>query len=254
MSMVVNPFWFGGGGGGELDPTTILTCTEWVSADQPQWAGFSDGQAIGDATHRWEDRTGSGRYWEQGTAGARPTLHLTGGPNGKPYISFDSSDHLIFSNGASTILDGDGWCMFMVVRPQRAGSTSGTEGGPNIYTNGGYVGVALFSSGGNNKFSPYHYTGSYNRANSTTNYVTNTWYIVECWYDNTNINIRVNGDTTASAATGNPLSLADTASIGTATPCEMDYAERITYDSNISSTDRDSLRASLAAKYGITLP
>lgn len=253
MSMLVNPFW-AASEEEEFDPTTIATCTEWVSADQPQWAGFADLQAIGDASHRWEDRTGSGRYWEQPTGSAQPILHLTGGPNGKPYISFDSNDLLGFSNGASTILDVDGYTMFMVVRPQRAGSTNGTEGGPNIYTNFGYVGTALFSTGGDNKFSAYNYTGTYNRANSTTNYVVNTWYIVEVWYDNTNINIRVNGDATSSTATGNPLSLADTAVLGLSVPCEMDYAERITYDSNIASGDRDLLRASLATKYGITLP
>jgi hypothetical protein len=252
---LVNPFWLGGGGGGGFDPTTIPTCTEWASGDQPQLSGFSDGQAIGDASHRWEDRVTAGiRYWEQTTVGNRPTFHNIGGPNGKPFISFDSTDNLTFSNGASTILDIDGWCMFMVVRPQRAGSTNGTEGGPNIYSNGGYVGVALFSDGSNNKFSAYHYTGSYNRANSTTNYVIGTWYIVECWYDGTNINIRVNGDAAVSTVTGSPLSLADTAVICASTPCECDYAERITYDSNIASGDRDSLRVDLATEYGIMLP
>lgn len=240
-----------GGGGSEVDPTTIATCTEWVSADQPQWAGFSDGQAIGDATHKWEDRTGSGRWWEQSTPSARPTYRNVGGPNGKPFIEISSANSLLFSNTGSTLFDPDGWCMFVVVNPQENGNSNGSEFGRNLYTHGGYLGLCLFDAGGGtNKFRIYRYNGGYVGVNSQTTYSIGTWYIVEAWYDGTALNIRVNGDTTQSVTVSGYGSDANVGAIYATSK----YAERMTFDSNISSGDRDSLRVSLATKYGITLP
>lgn len=233
---------------GELDPTTIATCTEWVSADQPQWAGFSDGQAIGDATHRWEDRLSEGlRYWEQSTAGSRPTFHDTGGPNDKPYVTFDSDDGLGFSNTSSTIVDSDGWTMLMVVSPAQNGTTDGNEFGRNIYTQNGYLGVTLFDDGGNNKFRVYRYNSGYVGVNSQTTYVLNTWYLVVIWYDGTDMWIQVNDDTPQSVTVNGYASDANAPAIYG----QFRYTERQTFDSNISATDRNALRASLGTKYTI---
>jgi hypothetical protein len=233
-------------GGGEVDPTTITGCTEWVSGDQASLSSLANN----DPVTTWLDRVTGTRNWS--ASGTVRPLFKTGGPNGKSYLAWDTDDEFNFSNGVSTILSGTGYTMFIVCRPQRNGVNDDPQWCPVLLgPQNGYVGVSLRNVGAGNKFVLYQYNSGYASVSSTTTYVTNTWYIVECWYDGTNINIKVNNDTAVSTAKASPASLANTPPIGG--NLQTDIAERQTWNVDIGSSNRTTMRNSLASKYGITL-
>lgn len=236
--------------GGDFDPTTIAGCTMWISGDDPLLSGLSPNDPIGGAT-LWTDRVTGTRTWAQASAALRPT-YQTGGANGKPYINF-ASDRLDYSVAASNIWTAGAFTIFAVVRPQSAGNASMTEAGKNIISPGGYVGVCLLSSAGNNKFAFYRYNGGYVGVISTTTYSLNTWYIVECWYDGTNLSIKVNNDTAVVQAASNPQQLTDFPAMSYSTSIDSDLTELDTWNVSVSSGNRDIIRNGLAAKYAITL-
>lgn len=233
------------------DPT-LYGATSWVSGDQTSLSGLSDGDPIG-ASPTWVDRVTGTRNWSQGTAANRPAYHNVSGPNGKSFLTFDNTnDSLVYSVTASSIFAASKGVVIAVVRSNRNGTTDGTEFGPNIYTNAGYVGLDLFSTGGNNKFHFYRYNSGYIGVSSTTTYSTGTWYVVAGWYDGTNVNIRVNNDTKVSALAGNPGSLADTPNIKyiTGAALNSDIAELVTINV-VNETDIATLSACYGTKYGI---
>jgi hypothetical protein len=123
--------------------------------------------------------------------------------------------------------------------------------------NNGFFGMALRNDGSGNKFG--HWTDRVSPAPriqacySTTTYVTNTWYIVEIWCDGTTLGIKANNDTDSTISHGSPGSLANTPAFGNGATAN-DIAEHITYNQNIGSTNRATIRNSLAAKYGISIP
>lgn len=237
-----------GGGGPDFDPTTVTGCTMWMSADDPLAAAFGAGNPV----TTWTDQVTGTRTWSEG-ASESPLYRLTGS-NGEPFLEFDNvNDNYLYSVATSNLFTASAFTMFAVVRPQSNGTTTGTENGKNVFTSLGYVGLNLFSTGGNNKFSFYRFNGSYARANSTTTFVLNTWYIVECWYDGTNLNIKVNNDTTVSTAASNPSQLTDAPRMGWVATAGFDISELDTWNVALNSTDRDTVRNGLAAKYGITV-
>lgn len=118
---------------------------------------------------------------------------------------------------------------------------------------GGQWGILLGASGSNNKFTLFQRSGGVNTfLASTTTYSQNVWYIVECWYDGTDINIKVNNDTAATTAKGN-FSTANTPNMGQF-GLTSDVAEQITYDVDVGSSNRTSIRNYLADKYAISIP
>lgn len=244
----------------ELPCTSVASCRTWEATDTGAWFSYSDSQTIGDSSHYWTTPFVLLNYWEQATSGNRPTLHKTGGPNSHPYLSFDETDSLVHGNSASNFLSGSGWTMFFVVRPQRNGTTHGTENGPNLYQNG-YTGITLFDASGSNKFRVWRDAGgsSYVGANSTTTYATNTWYVVEAWYDNSSLHIRVNGDADSTVSATPPGSLFGSNAImsgGNASGysgAAFDLTCFMTFSTDIGSTQRDNFRCSLGHKYGVSV-
>lgn len=239
----------------ELACTAESSCKEWVAADNADWSGFADNTTVGDSTHRWSKPFIALNYWEDdGNSSHRPK-YRTSGPNGRPYLEFDTDDTLNHLNGASSFLGGGtGFTQFIVVRPQSNGGGACTEGGAGVYSTGGYVATTLFSTGGLNKFCFETYNGGYRTVNSTTTYSLNTWYIVETWWDGSSQNhIRVNGDTeqTVAAATGpGTLANGNTTKFGS---IAVDIAERMSFNTDIGATKRANYRQSLGTKYGITV-
>lgn len=82
MSFVINPFVFGGGGGGDFDESGMLWRVR--AADI---VGLSDGDPV--AT--WSDTSGNGRDWAQSTSARRPT-YQTNEINGHPAVQFDTAN------------------------------------------------------------------------------------------------------------------------------------------------------------------
>lgn len=255
MSAIINPFAFAGAGDG-FDPTTISGCSMWISADDPALAGLSDGDPVGGTTV-WTDRVTGTRNFAWSIAGERP-LYKVNIVNGKPVIRFDATnDKLEFSVASSNIVTASAFTIFVVAKPDRNGTTHGTEGGPNLLTSFGYWGVNLFDSGGStNKFRFYRFNGGYTGTNSTTTYSTGSWYVIECWYDGTNLRIKVNNDTETSVAASNPQQLTDKPYMGGSTTNSAigsDIAEIVVANVAWNSTDRTTVREGLADKYAITL-
>ena len=238
----------------EPDPTAFSGPTLWVDGTGSSLPGLADGGAVGSSTN-WIDRITGTRNFSQGTSANRPTLHQTGGPNGQPYIAYDSTDGLDFSNTISTLISASAYSGFTVIRPQQNGVNDDAWFCPQIIgTVNGFFGLSLQNRGSGNKFalwqdrvSPSPRTDS---VLSTTTYVLNTWYIIEFWWDGTNMNIRVNQDTTSSKAYNNVGSLANSPSSG----AQMDIAALYLWNTNIGSTNRDTFRAELSAWFGITVP
>lgn len=251
MSAIINPYVFGA-----FDPGETGDLSMWISGDDSLLSGLSDGDPVGGATP-WTDRVTGTRTWTNPTEGNRPNFKNTSGPNGKPYIRFvaASSHFLEFSVAGSNIFTASAWTMFWVIKPDSNGVALGTEGGANIIHNNGFIGLCLFDSGGSvNKFRHYRFDGGYTGVDSTTTYSTGTWYIVEAWYDGTDLHIKVNNDTEATVAASNPSSLTNIPRMCRNTSFSGDIAEGLIYNVSKSSGDRTTIRNGLATKYAITLP
>ena len=249
MSLIINPFVFGSGGGGGCDPSAIdASATGWFDGSAASFNGsMSDGTAVGDTTSRWQNRLNTARYFSQGTAANRPTFH-TGGPNGENYVSFDgSNDSLAYSVNSSFLVASSGWTLFFVVKAKENGDDN------YILGSGGYYGVRITSSGGN-RFQHIRFGSSpsgYVAVNSTSTYSTSGWYVVEAYKDASNIYIKVNNDTEVSSAANGPSSLLDAPALGFGV--NMDLAYFAAFNTEIGSTKRTTLRNCLGSRYGITV-
>ena len=230
-----------------FDPMSISGITEWVSGDQSSLSGLSNN----DLVSTWLDRVAGIRSWSA-SGSLRPTFK-TGGPNGLPYIRFDGTDTMSWSNTTSTIVSNTQYTMLVVLRPQQDGAADKNDA-PYFFTDGGgQLGMA-FKNDGSNRFGMYQRSGGSDGPflGSTSTYTQNVWYIVEFYYDGTNINIKVNNDTPASTARGG-FSNAFTPGIG-ANSIIYDVAERISYNVDMGSVNRTSVRDYLADKYAISIP
>lgn len=258
MSMSVNPFLFGTpGGGGDCNPADFSGATGFFDGTSASLPGLADLGAVGSSTN-WIDQITGTRNWSQGTGADRPILHTTGGPNGQPYLQFtDNTDSLTFSNSISSLLTVGAYTIFVVIRPQRDGVNDNAWTCPQIIgTFNQFWGIAIRNTGSGNKFSLWQDRSSpaprTDSVESTTTYSQNVWYIVECWWNGTNMNIKVNNDTTVSKAYNNIASLGNTPTIGG--DLTSDIAGIYTWNADIGSTNRDSFRSCLGIRFGITLP
>jgi hypothetical protein len=257
MGMLLNPFWYSSSGGGsEPDPTVFSGATGWFDGGTTSLPGLADGGAVGSTTN-WIDRVTGTRNWSQGSAGNRPVLHTTSGPNSKPYISFDSNDELAFSNTISQLISSSAYTVFAVIRPQRNGVNDDPWWCPQIIgVLNGYFGLSLRNAGSNkfalweDRVSPSPRTGY---VQSTTTFSQNVWYIVEAWFDGSSINIKVNNDTAVSLAFGGPGSLANTPSVGVG-GLTSDLAALYVWNTDVGSANRGTFRTSLSSWFGITIP
>lgn len=142
--------------------------------------------------------------------------------------------------------------IFVVVRPQRDGVSGGPSGVPVVWGGGGQFAILLGSSSGN-RFTYFQRSGGVNTfLNSTTVYSQNVWYIVEAWYDGTDMHLKVNNDTETTAAKGGP-SLANTPNVGQS-GLTSDVAALYVWNVDIGSTNRNSFRGSLGTWFSISLP
>ncbi len=230
-----------------VNPSAVnATASGWFDGCADSFNGaVSDGTGIGSSTTRWQNRLNTGEYFDQGTPGSRP-LYRPSGPNSKPYLEFDGSKALGGNVPSGNFVNVTDWTVFLVVKAKENGDDN------YIWQNsGGFFGVRITSASGN-RFQHIVFSGGFVTVNSNTVYSTSTWYIVEAYKSSTNINIKVNGDTVVSAACGAAGSVFNTLAIGNGV--NMDLAYLAMFDDDIGSTDRDTMRTSLANYYGITLP
>lgn len=246
----------GEAGSSEPNPTPFPGPTLWIDGTSTSLPGLADSGSVGLSTN-WIDRVTGTQNFSQGTSTNQPTLHQTGGPNNKPYVSFDANDSMVFSANWSGIITASAYTIFAVIRPQRDGANDSAWFCPQIIgTINGWDGLSLRNTGSGNKFSLWQDRGSGfgspNAASveSTTSFSQNVWYIVEAWWDGTNMNIRVNQDTVSSLPFNNPQFLSFVPSMG----MQSDIAALYVWNTHIGSTNRDTFRASLSSWFGITVP
>lgn len=224
--------------------------------------GFVDGDPVGGGDpDDWENLGSAGGDWTQATANMRPTYE-TNEVNGLPAVRFSNAvvgeEDALISTGVnmSSYLTTTAYTGFIVVRPTIGG---GTDGSSRYYRR-----PRIFGTNGNDSF----HVGLYDQQfalnhNSVTGpkilapgtFTLNAWSIVEFYYDGATMSIRFNGGTEGTIAGATTGSLAITAILGRGTDLKFDgdIAEVIIYDNDIGSTNRDTARTALGAKYGITV-
>lgn len=214
------------GGGGGFVPTDIAGCELWLDASQI--VGLSDGDPV--AT--WPDESGNGNNAAQVNPGSRPTFQTNelnllpvvrfGGVLNIPYTS--SGPNTIFVVGATT--GGSGYQCHVAV------------GGPNVYARfagGNWGGIA---------------TGS--ELNSgETNLIPKI--LTAVWHNYDDVDLYTNGGSfvNVTAGIGYYTSAGIIGQDGSGSQLTGDIAEIIVYNSALGTTDRQTVEAYLATKYGL---
>jgi hypothetical protein len=135
--ILLNPYAFAAGGPA---PPVLWTPADITTA---LWLDASDGTTINivsSAVEQWNDKSGNGRHFSQGTSGRRPTI-LSAELNGLNVMRFDGTDDCLLtnSNDGRDILrnTGHGWAISLYKKRGTDGSnlaktiftvTNGTDG------------------------------------------------------------------------------------------------------------------------------
>lgn len=259
MSMLINPFAFGAGGGGVSDsgPELISDLQLWLNANTI--SGLSDDDQI----TTWEDDSGNGRDatgvqhidW-------KPKYRSTDGPNSKPAVRMGTDNPE--AGGWFTLADFlTGYTsghIFVVVKTDIDPSSAIDRAGPP---------TRFGSANSNADLYPFHTDSKvYDAFGSTVRKTTNdfttslaTWHVYESRTASAAWSLRING-----ATSGGDFFSTATNTVGwTTTPrigshhlsdthlCGM-IAEIIFYSRVLDGTETGDIYDYLETKYGITLP
>lgn len=218
--------------------------------------GFADADPVGGSGDEWTNDGTAGSNFTQGTVNRRAT-YQTNEINSEPVVRFVNTpageeDRISSSLAASNFFSVSAYTLFIVFRATSTGSNHATlhRNQGLLIENNATFGVVLK----NGNVALFHNTSA---ASVQTAFSANTPSIVECWYDGTNINIKLNGGTTVSAAAANISSLSAIVqlgvSFGASNSYDGDIAEIIGWNVDIGSTDRTTVRQGLGTQYGITV-
>ena len=237
----------------------------WFKANQ--LAG-SDGSAV----TSMPDASGNGRNLTQ-ASGTRQAVLKLAVQNGLNVLDFDGSDDYYATSGTNAELDdlinlGTGnagkYTLFFVVKVRTiVGSTSGTHyadreiwtdgGGPNaLGTDGGDMGLTLQNSGGTKIANGLH---PQDVSTCRTSLTLSQFVIITMRGNGTTRFIRQNADTEVSGGTATPSDRVTNPNwlIGgnyDATLCaDMQIGEVIFYNRDLNSTELDTVRNALNAKW-----
>jgi hypothetical protein len=98
-----------GGGSGAIAPD---------SAGLTAWLEDQSALSVSDV-NTWTDKSGGARHFSGTTA--KPTWEATGGPNGRPCISFDGvDDFLVSSTATSTLITDTAYTVYVVIKVAQA--------------------------------------------------------------------------------------------------------------------------------------
>lgn len=205
-----------------------------------------------DDVDQWTDQSGNANN-VTGTTTARPTYSATG-LNSLPAIDFDSNDFMVKTDTAT--LHGDNVTVFVVCQRE-------TDSGAQQNITGQFPAANrewLIFVNSSDKFAASVSADGSAAVTATTNdtATTGTAFLVEMWTDGTNLNIKVNNGTAATAGF--------TSAINTGTSnmfvgqggsgggfFQGKISEEILYTATLTSDQRTAVRNYLAAKWGITL-
>lgn len=230
--------------GGGFVPTDIAGCVLWLDASQI--VGLSDG----DPVDTWNDESGQGNDCS-GSGGTRPTYE-TNVLNGLPVIRFTAASTM-FLQGAMSLAGDD--ATFIAVAAITSSSAafgrvlSVGDNATDDYTSAAYA-AAICKNNTNESIVSV-------RAFSNLGSVAITHsqaFQASAIFDGTDEHTRVDGGSPATV--GSTGTFAVTAyrvgrNLGGDGSLDGDIAEVIVYDSALGTTDRQTVEAYLAAKWGL---
>jgi hypothetical protein len=227
-------------GGGVFDPSTISGLVVWLNAGA---LALSDG----DPVTTWAN-DGSLTDFTQATGANKPTYKI-GIVNGEPVVRFDGTDDLLNGPDISALTAGT---VFIVVKADADPPAAGASGLWSFGAGGGVSTHYPWTDG--RVYDTFGSTLQKDTGNPTLALTSFRLYCVRAaagswtsWVDGTQ------HYTTAS----NTVLFPATPKLGqggsAAYHFDGDVAELLLYDSALSSTDRDSVEAYIAAKYALTI-
>lgn len=231
------------------------------------WWDASDSATLFDATTggstvaadggvaRWEDKSGSGRHWVQGSSIARPS-RKTSVLNALDVIRLDGSDDRMSSSewSWSSITSGSAWSAFAVAKATAIQTNSTTNSNQAIVSDDSSAKAAfLFRAtgvvGGMVLDSVFNQT--------TVSYTENTWGVFSLTFTaNGDFSARVNGGTAGTSAVGSMLIEGGTPYLGFVPSGSRyfngDVGELVFFNVALSVDDREAVESYLMDKWAIT--
>ena len=192
--------------GKPFSPANIAGLRLWLKADADVYsdaAGTIPAVYDGDVVGCWKDQSGNGYDVSQATTSKKPLLRIgADGINGRPTVSFDSSDDLLVRNVADFLsTDQSGSIFFainsMTIKAYRAVFASNDEATATYTFN-----LDPYFDSGHARFD-FNYNATH-LIQGTTVWSNNTVYIFSIQSDSTEFFLRLNGaDEAISAGTNN---------------------------------------------------
>lgn len=218
--MLLNPYRFGTAGGTGTPPNTLTGCTFWLDAtDTSTLLDVSNGSVVttdGSPVGMAKSKVAVGGVDQcgyQATAGARPVLK-TGIVNGKSVLRFDGTDDVYTTNTRSgdtaggTTLGGTLFSYTQKVAIFGLSIPAADAAQANVYQNDAVLSdagafILLHVSNLNATDLTMHAYNWDTNADVATHVLTkNTFAVVTVKHQGGNINIRINGGSWATVATG----------------------------------------------------
>ena len=220
--------WQPAGGGPAYDPSSEALTGYWQGDNYSNITGTWTGTASAGSSGS-HDLT-------EATAPLRPGV---GSLNGFTTVSYDGIDDKLGSASAiSTFVNVAAWRARVVFKV--ASFTTNNAGyyqnGPLLCDDGQYWGLHIKGSGASGTIYAYVWDGAQQGASASIS--TGTWYVVDAWYDGTNINMNVNGSAGTPDTSGSIQTATNVLKAGARSPYFFngEIAEALLIDSDNTGT------------------
>ena len=258
MSFVINPYRFGGGGGGITDPTDIATLDLWLDASDASTLYTLDvgGSLVGDGVvvGRWEDKSPNANHAKQSTTTFRPTRRAAQ-ISGLDALDFDGSNDYMFGTADLTPRQTEAKTVFMVTYHK----TSSTDTAMVLYDSATAGAYGAINAEVSYRCIGRTWVSTDPLANGQATILTlaqsgagNLSSTISMWEDGATI-ARDAGSSadglTVDATAG--WDVGGTSRFGAY--IDAYFCEVIVYDSELSTEDREAVETYLANKWGVTI-
>ncbi|MGB0971785.1 MAG: hypothetical protein ACPGVG_12605 [Mycobacterium sp.] len=197
----------------------------------------------------------------QGTFGGAVTAGGSPPTNGATGVVFTASaPNVSLATAASNILATDAWTAVCVVNPVSNANVATNQWQRTSFLcdDDGAWGIFARNGGGSDiRLTAYQWDGSAPRGAESV-ISRDSRYIVFAWFDGTNVNLHVDGESAATPVASDPIaSLAGNARIGnrgsdvSAGAFETRLEEAITWQRSLSSEERTAVIAELTERHGL---
>lgn len=244
-------------------PTTITGLKTWFRADSKTYSDSSQTDAVnGDALYSWGGNHTGAYSLSQSNATNQPSfIAADTGFNNQSVLSFDGNDKMFFNIGLfnSNFIEGS-YTMFVVLSSTDTNAhVIGTASSQNGFLESWGAGFYLGASG-EIKYKVIDNSSGLKISSTTTDFSNAT--IVTLSTDCSNTTLYVNGSSESTSTTACQKTIYTHSSIGASDgygdgaiidPFVGKIAEYIVYESNLSTTNRETVECYLASRYAITV-